>query len=558
MFRTSNVLCIFFHLRNIFSMKKLLILPLLQASAFYFHPLHQPYFATSHLKVPSWKQLDAYKPIYDDAPSTSKTPLHPKAGDVVRYYDIDGGKVDGQVLVGKIAYIQKILGSDAWSVEITQLQDVGDGYFAEYSSRLRQSKKTMRPLSEVAPIAASYVRSEAAFKVPRTAEGEPAVRAERYDIETYSGPFSGDSSINIDVLQADQEKYEALKFKLIKETAILSLLVVAVVDLIKGSQDAAIYAAGALAGLVYLILLSIKTDTLGSPQAKLGSNVSNLRFAMPLLVFVGVATYNNVVLGVNSPVSTSTNLFQTVSPEQFAAITIGFLTYRIPLFANQISDLLKDGSTLLPGSVGVAMSLVKKEVSETTLRTSASDDLTTVLVVSGPQAAGRTELVERLIAESEGRYVSPIPVDRNEDGARFELLESRNELITVDNSGRYGVTKEGILRGAMAPNSVVVMDATVETVKKLRKIPGLRLIGVWVGLDATEKFETNLKKEIQSGELVIPEGEEESSFLRARIKDIVKDIEYGIVSGVFEFTILNDNFDSSMAQLRDAAEYCFR
>jgi hypothetical protein len=416
----------------------------------------------------------------------------------------------------------------------------------------------MRPLAEVAPIAASWVRTEAAFKVPRSAGGVPAVRAEQYDLDSYLGPFVGANEINQDIIQADWEVYTALKGKLIKEALLLSVAGTVVADLIKGPEDAAIYAAGALAGVGYLFLLSIKTDTLGSSQSKLGSNISNLRFAMPSFVFVGVAIYNKVILGDTSPVSSSSNILTTVSPEQFGAIVLGFLTYRLPLFANQISDLLKEGTGVLPGSVGVAMNLVKQSASEKNSVTSAIGDLKTVLVVSGPQAAGRTQLVRRLIDEGEGRFVGPTMVDRVEEGAKFELLESRDELIAIDNSGRYGITKEGILNSATSPESVVVVDATVETVKKLRKIPGTRLIGVWVGLDATAKFEANLKAQVKSGELVVPEGEDESSFLRAKIKDIVKDIEYGIVSGVFEFTILNDDEETSMDQLRDAAEYCFK
>ena len=63
----------------------------------------------------------------------------PKIGDFVRYYDVDGGQADGQVLVGKISYIQSIGkndgtasndddGTNKWLVEITEMEDVGDGY----------------------------------------------------------------------------------------------------------------------------------------------------------------------------------------------------------------------------------------------------------------------------------------------------------------------------------------------------------------------------------------------------------------------------------------------
>ena len=60
-------------------------------------------------------------------------------------------------------------------MELTELDNVGDGYYAEYPSRQRGKRKSLRPLEEVAPIAASFVRSENAFKIPRTMEEQPAL-----------------------------------------------------------------------------------------------------------------------------------------------------------------------------------------------------------------------------------------------------------------------------------------------------------------------------------------------------------------------------------------------
>jgi hypothetical protein len=68
-----------------------------------------------------------------------KPPLYPRAGDIVRYFDMDGGKERGQVLVGKISFLQKQLGqTNKWMVELTELDNVGDGYYAEYPSHCSQ------------------------------------------------------------------------------------------------------------------------------------------------------------------------------------------------------------------------------------------------------------------------------------------------------------------------------------------------------------------------------------------------------------------------------------
>jgi hypothetical protein len=293
-----------------------------------------------------------YKPQYENTGKRKKAALYPNAGDIVRYYDLDGGKVNGEVMVGKIAYIQKVLGSSSpessWAVEITQLEDVGDGFFGEYSSRQRNSKKTMRSLEEVSPISASFVRSENAFKIPRDASGVPLVRALKYDIDSYEGPFSGENKVNQDVLDEDWKVYTTLKDKLLREAVLVSIVGTLVASIAKGPEDAIIYALGAIAGVGYLFLLSIKTDTVGSAGAKMGSNISNIRFGIPLFVFIAVAIYNKS-LGDANPAMGS-NILSTVTPEQFAAIVIGFLTYRLPLFGNQIADLLKDGDILITGT----------------------------------------------------------------------------------------------------------------------------------------------------------------------------------------------------------------
>jgi hypothetical protein len=491
-----------------------------------------------------------------------KKRLYPSVGDIVRFYDLDGGKIDGQVLVGRISYIQKNLGNEGsgWLVEIAELDDVGSGFYADYPMQKRSRKRTMRDLADVSPIAASFVRTEDAFKVPIDSKtGKPIVRAVSYDIEDYPGPFSGANVINQDIVQSDGEVYGALKSKLLRYSAIVGLACAVIVDLVKGSEDAVIYFVGVLASLLYLFFLTVKTDTVASQGARLGSNVANLRFVAPLLVLVGVAFYNKS-LGDENPVL-GQGPFDTVTTEQFASAILGFLTYRIPLFFTQIQDAFKDdqGEMILPGSAGVAIQLAKKD-SEKENAALTSDSLVPVLLVSGPQATGRSELVKRLVEEGNGQFVLPKMVDKVKEPLIFERLEKRDEFLSYDKSARFGLTKEGIFETARGcgPDSVVVVDATTELAKRLTSLAGLRLIGVWIGYDKVEDFESNIAKQIDSGLIPIPEDETRESVIRARIRDIVQEIEFGISSGIFEFTIINEDEDASLKQLREAASYCFQ
>ncbi|CAJ1954226.1 unnamed protein product [Cylindrotheca closterium] len=532
-----------------------------------------------------------YVPQDPGSPTVAKKSksLHPQVGDLVRYYDLDGGDQKGQELVGKISYIVPVLskknsGADGNSssqsknnnnnnnennkeflVDLTQLEDTGDGYYAEFSSQKRMGKKANRNLKFVSPIVASYVRAEQAYKVPLTNDGQLRVRQETYDLDDYEGPIF---KVDQGVVAQDGLVYGTLKFNLLKNAAIAGLAGSIVVNIIKGPEDGAIYLAGAVASVGYLFFLSVKTDTIFSDDAKIGSGVANLRFLMPILLLVGVALYNQ-----SQGEYAGTTTFDTVTPEQFGCAVLGFLTYRVPLFLGQVQDALKeevDAGGLLPGSAGIAMQLMKGDAAATTASGATlianQDQLLPVLLVSGPQFTGRKELVQKLL-ESDDRLVSPRLVDRQQDGVTFERLEDRGGFLQVDPSGRYGLTKEAILEASQQPMSdtggsgcdkVVVVDADVGLARQMQNLSGTRLVGVWVGLKTVAEFEEQLEAGLEAGTIVIPEDEPKESFMRGKVKEIVQEIDFGLGSGIFEFTILNDGSEKSLEELKDAAEYCFK
>lgn len=166
-----------------------------------------------------------------------------------------------------------------------------------------------------------------------------------------------------------------------------------------------------------------------------------------------------------------------------------------------------------------------------------------------------------LSGDTDGRFVEPEWIDRNLAGARFEVMERRGEFLKKDPSGRYALSKESVLTAASNTKEnkqVVVVDADVELAKRLAALTGTRIVGVWVGLDSIDKIQNRIRLQMEAGEISIPPNETEDSILRSRVKQIVKDIEYGVISGIFEFTILNDDLDQSVKELKAAAEYCFK
>lgn len=494
----------------------------------------------------------------------AKKGIYPAIGDTVRFFDIDGGKTNGQLLIGRITFIQKNLGNEGsgWTVEITELDDVGAGYYADYPLQQKRNKRTTRDLAAVSPVTASFVRSEAAYKIPLDANGNVRVRAEQYDYADYEGPMAN-LKIDQNVVQADALLYGNLKSKILRFAALTGLFGTIATDLSYGTQDAAIYFGGVVASLLYLFFLTVKTDTLASTDAKFGSNISNLRFLTPLILVAAIAGYNKSLGDVNPVLGGGT--FELVTTEQFAAATLGFLTYRIPLFLTQISDAFKEeiDDTILPGSIGIAAQMAQEQSRSSLAGDTGADtsqDLATVLLISGPQATGRSSLVKKFIEEGNGKYIQPKMIDRMTDGAKFDRLQSKQKFLYIDPTERYGLTKDAISAAAenTGPESVVVVDADVDLAKKISETKGLRLIGVWVGLGTIKDFETRIQEMIDQEVIEIPPEDSRESVTRAKTKEIVQEIEFGITSGLFEFTILNDDTNKSLRELREAAAYCFK
>ena len=520
-------------------------------------------------------------------PRRTTPPRYPQVGDVVFYKDVDGGKQDGQVSVGKVSFIQRNVGQEksGWTLDIMPLEDLGDGYYAEYPSSSRQrrllGKSTWRDAHDVQTLSATFVRTEQAYKIHPYDKslGRPVPKDDaKYDLDGYEGPFAGSGAIDASIVERDGLAYAQQKDRLLRAVALTGLAGTLVAGYSKGPEDAAIYAAGSLASLGYLLLLAVKTDTVATPGAKFGRGIANLRWTMPLAVLAGVALYD-ASRGADNPVQ-GAGLFDYVTAEQYGAAILGFLTYRIPLFGLQIMDSLKDGDDVaggdgaagavrLPGSAGVALQLLDRAESRKSSgaatvsggsATNNDDSLRTVLLVSGPQATGRSELVQTLIDEGGGRYVAPPRIDRIRSGPEFDRIERRDAFLNVDPTGRYGLTKEGLLRACQdsGPDSVVVLDADVDLAKAVTRIAGLRLVAVWVGLERVAEFEERLERGIADGSIAVPEDETAESVMRAKIREIVQEIEYGISSGIFEFTILNNDPAESLKQLREAAAYCFK
>lgn len=102
---------------------------------------------------------------------------------------------------------------------------------------------------------------------------------------------------------------------------------------------------------------------------------------------------------------------------------------------------------------------------------------------------------------------------------------------------------------------VCVVDADMALVKALTGVEELALIGVWVSLDSIEAIEERIR-----ATLVSRGAAEDSPTLEADVRGLVRqaveDIEFGVMSGVFDFTAINNSDErESMETVRRAVEF---
>lgn len=81
------------------------------------------------------------------------------------------------------------------------------------------------------------------------------------------------------------------------------------------------------------------------------------------------------------------------------------------------------------------------------------------------------------------------------------------------------------------------------------------LIGVWVSLDSIEAIEDRIRTTLttRSGARDSPDLD---SDVRGMVRQAVDDIEFGVMSGVFDFTVINNSDEQeSMETIRRAVEF---
>ncbi|CAM9551169.1 unnamed protein product, partial [Laminaria digitata] len=486
----------------------------------------------------------------------------PKVGDVVRYK----GKWENELSLGEVRQLQRVEATGEWRAYVLGLEPIGDDQYARKKNR----KSKAEDLTTLRPVRGFYVRSVDGFKVIQNSEtGEPRYISDGYELEGFELP-----KVEIDPVKfaADLESYEDLKRRLVKDTAIFGAVGALVAFEIFGADRGLLVALGALASVGYVVLLEKTADDVASGKRDILTKLKgDVRFAMPVLLIASIALKNYIT----NP--DAVKLLNLVPKDDFATAMLGFVApSRLPLLYREIRSSLKGDEILdmLPGSVGQGRQILRNMRDSGTVAAESEEtiapSLTRIVVVSGPSCLGKTTLVNKIIAE-DSRLAKPAwcttrPLRSAEvEGedfsfvkqVKFEEIERNGAFLETyeDDSGEsYGLRIEDVLAVGQR-GKVCIVDAARPLVNALMGVGDVALIGVWVSLDSIEAIEDRIRTTLTS-KAGARDSPDLDSDVRGMVRQAVDDIEFGVMSGVFDFTVINNSDEQeSMETIRRAVEF---
>lgn len=368
------------------------------------------------------------------------------------------------------------------------------------------------------------------------------------------------------------QEYERLKRWLIQGTVATSALGTAYYAVRNGVVETIAFAAGSLAGILYLTLLQRSVDRIRPvalpPEQPIPTTASDedgerqhiapvfpvARYSLPFLLILGLFVVQK----------------GSLTPREVFACILGFLTYKIPLWYASIREFVDsarqqfdDRGTSAAASVernsSSSGALLKRQVrfARNLPDLSRVPPPVEAIVVTGPSGVGKSTLIARLLAEFPkhlGYSVSTTtraPRSGEIDGLSYHFVSKEKFLADVE-AGKfieyasvygnyYGTTFDAVRAVTQtSPPRICVLSLDLQGVETMMSSQSLDAFFIWIAPPSLHELERRLR-----------ERETESpSELARRLAAARQEMERADRSPNFDIRIVNDDFEVAYGKLR--------
>jgi len=508
--------------------------------------------------------------------SQAALPL-PCEGDVV----LCPGKYKGEEILARIRFLQFISSSNSWIAEVSPLKE---GKSPEVFAVDRGAKSYTAKITELKPVRAFFKRSENGYSVKlRSNSTEYTLRAPTYRDLPANFTLPVKAAVNATSLEEDLEKYEALKSRLVTSTLQFGAVGTVISTAAFGPDVGIPFLFGSTSGAAYLYLLGRRIDSIGAGYSQSASRtvlgkaeklLVDARSLVPIIAIAILAAKNYYVDG-RIP-----ETFSVVTKQQFLGVIAGFLSNRVAILLTEIKNELRveDLLSIVPGSLAEGYRASEKLKASMSKEAIIEEDIQSIVVLlTGPQAAGRSSLSKSILGDGKFdtklrrcKFLTTDTAIWTQSPDRYRLVtgEDLNRLRDIgqlvyegEEKGLFGITRQialtlDDLRGGPSPIKDVispcVIDGPPEMLEALNKVPSLKLLNIWISLQTKEQFidkasrfvEVELQGLKQRGKQDIT-----SQLSAEQVSDLVneaaKDVTYYMTNAPrFEYTLLNSGLES--------------
>lgn len=525
------------------------------------------------------------KPVITNDPSTIQIdeeialPI-PKEGDIV----LCPGKWKGESVLGRIRFMRYSQPNEAWVAEVIPLMEgkSNNVYVVD-----RKASSLSEKIASLRPVLSFFLRSENGYKISyRKNSTEIILKAPSYRPLNAEFKFP-QKVINETVLASDMVTYAEIKTRIVSNTLKAGAIgTVGSLFAFNFNIDISLsYFLGVLSGALYLILLGKKVDQVGAgfsvgtapAPSKADEILAKSRFAVPLFL-VGILSAKNIYVD-----GDEVSLFRFLSKEQFLSAIGGFLTYRLSLFATEVASEFRteDVLSVAPGSFAESYRLAKKLRKDGGNEVDDSPTLTTVVLITGPRAAGRssiaTALANNINTNTKTNQVSktkndPLKVCKflTTNPGLWQTNPTKYKIINIEELEKLKLNSKIVYEGeekntfgASAPvylsidditafgdKSPVLLEGPPAVLEALSKFKNLRLLNIWISLQTKEQFIEKATSIVQTQALQAMKGEgninrdELAQKSAQQVSDLVNEAARDVTfymqkAPLFEYTLLN-------------------